>query len=194
MFGFSFVLWFQIWKEKLNNVGLEQFNIWPNFLCSLFSFTSLFSACNVSSQVFFSVYLSEFSFFSFFHPASSFIFSNFPNLKHSFLFLTCLSIPPPVLLHFLSCFISNVSCLSCLTSISVYLHSTRSVQSQVDEVWGPFARPSPAACPGTGGTRQTAHLQQICVQHQSGGEKGHSGWQQPHCRHWRHSGLSGSLE
>lgn len=53
MFGFSFVLCFQIWKEKLNNVGLEQFNIWPNFLCSLFSFTSLFSACNVSSQVFF---------------------------------------------------------------------------------------------------------------------------------------------
>lgn len=193
MFGFSFVLCFQIWKEKLNNVGLEQFNIWPNFLCSLFSFTSLFSACNVSSQFFFSVYLSEVSLSFHFSILLLLLYSPIsPNLKHSFLYWFIY--PTSSTSAFLSCFVSHVSCLFCLTSVSFHFHSTRSVQSQVDEVWGPFARPSPAACPGTGGTRQTAHLQQICVQHQSGGEEGHSGWQRPNCRHWRHSGLSGSLE
>ena len=53
--------------------------------------------------------------------------------------------------------------------------SIRSVQSEADEVRGPRAGPSPGACPGDGRAGQAAHLQQICVQHQSGGEEGHSG-------------------
>lgn len=53
--------------------------------------------------------------------------------------------------------------------------STRSVQSEADEVRGPPPGAPPGARPGAGGKRQVAHFQQVRVQRQSGGEEGHFG-------------------
>lgn len=164
-----------------------------NLLCSLFSF-SLPSFLPISSSLSSSP-----------SPPSLLCspFILFPH--HHFIHLVshshhcpCYSVFPPTLCLFLALLSLSVClCLSHLTSDpsdSAFLPFTRSVQSEVDEVRGSRAGASPGACPGTRGTGQTAHLQQICVQHQSGGEEDHSGRQRPHCGHRGHPGLSGSLD
>lgn len=80
-----------------------------------------------------------------------------------------------------------------LSNSAVCLHPTRSVQSEADAVRGPLNGTSQVACSGTGRARQTAHLQQVCVQRESAGEEGHFGWQRPQCRCWGHSGVPDPL-
>lgn len=87
-------------------------------------------------------------------------------------------------------FCSWLFSLYLLTLIAFFL-STRPFQSEADEVRGPRAGASQGSHPGTGGTGQITHLQQICVQHQSGWEESHPGWQRAHCGHRGHFGLSG---